>query len=266
MSLHVRIRGDGPDLVLLHGWARHGGQWGAWLEELQPFARLHFVDLPGHGRSAWSAGIEDLADLARSVMPHVPPGAAVLGWSLGGLVAIELARQEPKRASALVLVATTPRFVAAQDWPHGMSPAVFDSFVRRCTLDPPGTMEMFLALQALGDSHARDTLRELRQGLDDRAPDVRALTVGLAMLRDSDLRAVLPDVSVPTLVIAGEGDRVVPAAAGAALAAALPSARLRRIARAGHAPFLSHGPEVARAIREFLTGADAPSRAAAIRA
>ncbi len=55
-SLHVEIRGAGPDLVLLHGWALHGGMWGPWIDELSRRARLHLIDLPGHGRSAWPAG------------------------------------------------------------------------------------------------------------------------------------------------------------------------------------------------------------------
>ncbi|MBP9131466.1 MAG: alpha/beta fold hydrolase, partial [Steroidobacteraceae bacterium] len=93
--LHVEIRGTGPDLVLLHGWALHGGMWGPWLDELGRRARLHLIDLPGHGRSAWPAGASTLRDLARAVSPHVPNGAAVLGWSLGGMVALELARSRP---------------------------------------------------------------------------------------------------------------------------------------------------------------------------
>ena len=114
--LHVEIRGDGPDIVLLHGWALHGGMWGPWIEDLSRQARLHFVDLPGHGRSAWPEGASTLSDLARAVSPHVPQGAAVLGWSLGGMVALELARSRPGDLSALVLVATTPCFLARNDW------------------------------------------------------------------------------------------------------------------------------------------------------
>ncbi len=59
--LHVEIRGDGPDVVLLHGWALHGGMWGPWVDELSRRARLHFIDLPGHGRSRWPEGAVDAA-------------------------------------------------------------------------------------------------------------------------------------------------------------------------------------------------------------
>jgi pimeloyl-ACP methyl ester carboxylesterase len=52
---HVEIRGAGPDLVLLHGWALHGGMWGPWLDGLAQVARLHVLDLPGHDPARPSA-------------------------------------------------------------------------------------------------------------------------------------------------------------------------------------------------------------------
>ena len=110
-TLHVEVRGTGPDLVLLHGWALHGGMWGPWLDQLAAHARLHIVDLPGHGRSTALPGTTDLASLARAVSTSVPAGAAIVGWSRGGMLALELARQRPADVAALVLIATTPSFV-----------------------------------------------------------------------------------------------------------------------------------------------------------
>lgn len=253
MSLHVEIRGHGPDLVLLHGWALHGGTWGPWLDELQLSTRLHVVDLPGHGHSAWSAHDRGLAALARAVQAHVPQGAAVLGWSLGGMVALQLARQQPGHASALVLVATTPKFVAADGWEHGMGPEVLDEFARGLAGDYRATVQNFLALQTRGDERALETLRMLRKRLDSRGtPDLRALEAGLAVLRETDLRDCLPRIALPTLVIAGDHDRLTPPEAGRAIAASLPAARFRLIERSGHAPFLSHGPQVLAEVRAFL--------------
>ena len=66
-----------------------------WLDALAQRARLHIVDLPGHGRSPWHDDLTDLPRLAREVSAVVPAGAAVLGWSLGGMVALEIARSRP---------------------------------------------------------------------------------------------------------------------------------------------------------------------------
>jgi pimeloyl-[acyl-carrier protein] methyl ester esterase len=261
VTLHVEIRGSGPDLVLLHGWALHGGMWGPWLDELARQARLHVVDLPGHGRSAWPSGARDLAGLARAVLPAVPRGAAVLGWSLGGMVALELARQHPRHLRALVLVATTPRFLAGPDWEHGLRPDVLDEFSAGLASDYRRTVQNFLALQTRGDERALETLRVLRGLLSAHGePDPAALAAGLGILREADLRDALPRVTLPVLVVAGEHDRLTPPGAGQALASALPAARFRLVERSGHAPFLSHPGEMLSEVGGFLarhTGEDA---------
>ena len=253
MTLHVDVRGHGPDLVLLHGWALHGGMWGPWLDRLAGRARLHIVDLPGHGRSDWPVGIRDLGGLARAVFARVPRGAAVLGWSLGGMLALELARQHPRHLSALILMATTPKFLAGPDWEHGLQAAVLDEFTRGVAQDYRRTVQNFLSLQTRGDERGLETLRLLRARLASHGePDPRALTTGLDILRHTDLRDVLPRVALPTLVIAGEHDRLTSAGAGRELAARLPTARFRLVERSGHAPFLSHAEEVLAEVDGFL--------------
>jgi malonyl-CoA O-methyltransferase len=252
--LHVEIRGDGPDVVLLHGWALHGGMWGPWIEDFSRRARLHFIDLPGHGRSAWPAGASTLPDLARAVSPHVPQGAAVLGWSLGGMVALELARSRPADLAALVLVATTPCFLAREDWPAGMNAGVLDGFAAGLAGDHRRTIANFLALQTWGDEHATQALRSLRASLELHGePDPQALAAGLGILRQADLRDALASIAIPSLVIAGEHDRITPPAAGRELASRLPSARFVEVPKAGHAPFLSHPEIVRREVESFLS-------------
>jgi malonyl-CoA O-methyltransferase len=239
--------------VLLHGWALHGGAWGPWIERLARRSRLHLVDLPGHGRSPWQHDLASVGDLARAVAPQVPPGAALLGWSLGGMVALELARQRPGHVAALALVATTPCFLAREDWPAGMNPQVLAGFAAGLAGDYRRTINNFLALQTWGDERAAEALRSLRANLAAHGePDPRALEAGLRILRDADLRDGLERIALPALVIAGEHDRITPAAAGRELAAALPSARFVEVPRAGHAPFLSHPEAVLGAVESFL--------------
>jgi malonyl-CoA O-methyltransferase len=260
---YVETRGAGPDLVLLHGWALHGGTWGPWLDRLATRHRLHLVDLPGHGRSPWPEQATTVTDLARAVSPRVPTGAAVLGWSLGGLVALELARLRGADVAALVLVAPTPRVQKMEDGPSAMEPATLQGFAAGLAADYRRTIANFLALQTWGDEHATEALRALRASLAAHGePDPRALRAGLAILRDADLRDELPRLAVPTLVIAGEHDRITPATAGRELAARLPTARYREIAKAGHAPFLSHADEVTREVEDFLSFLQPQAKAA----
>jgi len=253
VKLHVEISGGGPPIVLLHGWGLHCGVWHHLRDALSPGWRVHCVDLPGHGLSPWPASIDDLQGIARHVLPHVPSGAVVLGWSLGGMAALALTRLAPRRIARLILVATTPRFVADDDWPHGMSASLLAAFAARLQVDYRRTISEFLALQVRGEQNEAATLRELRARLMNHGTlRPEALAAGLEILREADLRPELSRIAVPTLVFAGQYDRVTPPDAGRYIAEHLPAARYRLIERAGHAPFISHVREFVVELERFL--------------
>ena len=259
MSVHVNRTGRGPRLVLLHGWALNSHVWDDVLPALAERFTLDCVDLPGHGSSDWLPEITDLDSLVGAIAPVLGDRCHVLGWSLGAMVALHLTARHAAHVERLVLVAATPKFVADDSWTAAMSPAVLRQFATRLEQDYRGTVQEFLALQVRGDERAHAALRTLRRRvLAAGEPDPRALSVGLDVLRDADLRADLPRVRVPTLVIAGERDSIVPVAASEALAASLPSARARLIRGAAHAPFLSHADEFCAEVYGFLAHAQLP--------
>lgn len=254
MNLHVTIHGQGPDLVLLHGWAMHSGIFDALLPILAPQYRVHCIDLPGHGGSPFNSEQHNLEQWAAVILPHVPEQAIVLGWSLGGLIALKLAQLTALRA--LILVSTTPRFVATEDWTQGMSPTVFAQFFSHLQKNLTSTVEDFLRLQVRGDAHAADTFNALKTSLLQHPADPYALQVGLEILRDADERAALPNIKLPTLVIAGEYDRIAHPNASEYTAQRLVDAQYCLIKRAGHAPFISHRLEFLSEAQAFLHGID----------
>jgi pimeloyl-[acyl-carrier protein] methyl ester esterase len=237
----------------LHGWALHGGVWDNLAPELTSDWRVTRTDLPGHGRSRDVPMPTTLTELARLVA-HTAPGNAIwLGWSLGGMLALRAALDNPTRVRALVLVSSTACFVTADNWSCAMPPNLLQEFATELQRDYRNTVQRFLGLQVRGDEHARDTLRQFRGMLRARGePDTASLAAGLEILRSSDLRAELGHIAVPTLVISGEYDRLTPPGAGEALAAAIGGARMLRFAKAAHAPFLSHPREFIAALRDFL--------------
>jgi pimeloyl-[acyl-carrier protein] methyl ester esterase len=241
MSLYRTREGTGPDLVLLHGFGLHSGVWDLVRPTLARDWTTWCVDLPGHGQSPWEPGLDGLDALAARIAAVLPPDAMLLGWSLGGQLAIRLAERYPERVSGLVLVATTPRFVIGDGWPHGVAQPLLEEFRERLDDDFRGLLRDFLTLQVRGDEHAVAALRHLRGTLFRHgAPAPAALALGLTVLATVDLRTTLPGVHQPALVISGERDRLTPPAAGRYLADALPDARYLELARCGHAPFLSH--------------------------
>jgi len=254
MKLHAETAGRGPDLVLLHGWGLHSGIWTPLLPALTRCHRVTCIDLPGHGRSEATASRFGLDDAAAAAAELAPPGAAWLGWSLGGQVtmAAALAGQAIDR---LVLVATTPRFVSASAWPCAMAPGTLAGFAAALAEDHRRTLRDFLALQLRGDRRAATLLGKLRAVLAERPEaDPAALRAGLDLLAATDLRDRLRAISQPVLVIAGERDRLTPAEAGRRLAAGLPDARFVALPGAAHAPFLSHPEAFLSAVGPFLRG------------
>jgi len=252
-ALHVERLGDGPDLVLLHGWGLHGGVWRALAPRLAGSFRLHLVDLPGHGHSR-DVAFEGLDAVVDAVASRVPAGAAVCGWSLGGLVALRLAARHPSRATALALVSTTPCFVQREGWPHAMARETLEAFADGLRAEPARTIRSFVNLNALGGPAARDRMRELAAMLAERGtPSPPSLAAGLALLHDADLRDEVAAIDRPVTVIHGSRDALTPVGAGRWLAGAIPFARFVEIAGAAHLPFVSHPDEVAHAI-ETLHG------------
>jgi len=252
VKLHAETAGHGPELVLLHGWGLHSGVWARLRPALGSGFRVTCIDLPGHGRSAAPPAGFGLASVAEAIATAAPPGAAWLGWSLGGQVALAaaLAGAAIRR---LVLVATTPRFVTAPDWPCGMDATTLAGFAASLANDHRKTVRDFLTLQLRGDRHAATLLAELRRTLDEHGdPEPGALRAGLDILSGTDLRDRLAAVRQPVLVIAGERDRLTPAEAGRRLAAGVADGRFLALPGAAHAPFLTHPAEFAAAVEAFL--------------
>lgn len=248
MSLAIDTTGQGPALVLVHGWALHGGVFAPLVERLRGDFTVHCVDLPGHGHSRDSAVPFTLEACVEAIAAQVPQ-AMWVGWSLGGLVALKAAALGAG-VRALAMLAATPRFTAAPDWPEGVAPAVFAQFAADLAQDYRGTLERFVALDTLGSRTALEDLRTLRAALYARGePTPAALAAGLRLLERSDLRHLLAGLAVPSLWMAGARDRLVHPRAMAAAAAQAPRAQGEAIAGAGHAPFLAHADQVAAALR-----------------
>lgn len=243
-----------PVLALVHGWGMNARVFDALAGLLANEFDVRALDLPGHGGRAALAN-NNLQAWADDLAAQLPDNATLLGWSLGGQVAIRAALDHPHKVARLVLLASTPKFVAIEGWAHGMAAADLQDFGAALLADPQATLLRFLSLQTRGMAGQKTLLQRLRQTLL-AAPSARseALAGGLAILRDTDLRGELPRLQQPTLVLHGALDTLTPPAAGGWLADTLPAAQYVEFARAAHAPHLSHGEDVAAAIGRFAHG------------
>ncbi len=259
MSLHVEVTGQGKPLLLIHGWGMHGGMWDEIAERLAQDFRVLAVDLPGHGysrdtgngkRETQGGSLDTIVD---ELSVNFDEPLTVCGWSLGGQVALRWAAREPQKIKRLALVASTPCFMRREGWECAMAAETLEQFAAALEQDYAATLRRFLALQVRGSANERELLMRLRASLFSRGePDLGALRSGLEILRDCDLRASLPGIGQPVLVIAGERDTLTPPQASRHAVACLPDARLDIIEGAAHAPFLSHPEIFVDCLKKFL--------------
>lgn len=250
-GLHIERHGNGPrPLVMVHGWAMHGGVLSPLVDALGDAYTMYVVDLPGHGYSRDSTiPMEPLA-CARAIAAETPP-ATWLGWSLGGLVALTAALDMPTQVGALAMMCSTPCFVRTGDWPQGNDAAMVRQLASDLETDYRATVERFIALEAMGSADPRAEARRLKDEAFSRGePDPRVLMEGIRLLEATDVRDRLTGLSQPSLWIAGRRDRIVhPHAMRWSAEAA--GGRFEEIAHAGHAPFIGHAAAVADVLNEF---------------
>ncbi len=258
VHLNVEVSGEGPTLLLLHGFSGSAATWAPHVEAWRGFTTVA-VDLLGHGASDCPADprryrmercLEDLVAL----LDHLDVRrAAVLGYSMGGRVALRLALHAPGRLWALVLESASPGIEdASEREARARSDADLAEDIEREGVEAFGERWQALPLfasQARLPAAVREELRRQRLGNDSRglAGSLRGMGAG----RQEPVLARMGDIRMPVLVIAGALDDKY---CGLALrmAAALPCARTEIAPDAGHAVHLERPEAFAGAVRGFL--------------
>jgi len=241
-----------PCITLIHGWGMHPAIWDTLCTALAPTHTVLTPALPGHDGTVAPT---DPSDWVAHLADHLPDDGAVLGWSLGGQVAMQLALAFPHKVARLILVGTTPRFVQAPDWPHALACATVSQFEADFASDPQQTAKRFIALQALGDTHRRRVARALGDALTPMdAETLPALAQGLQCLSTLDLRTEAVRIACPVRLFHGGQDALMPVEAAHWLADHIPGAQMTCFVDAGHAPFLSRPDEFAVLTRRFIDG------------
>ena len=214
--------------------------WQPVLDGLPDWIEAVSVDLPGHG-SAHEETFNALDDLVASLSQKTDEPVLWVGWSLGGLAVMQLAIQYPEKVKAMMLVATSPCFVHRENWSCAMDNSVFESFADELGKDFSGTIRRFLTLQVRGSESGRKVLKSLREKiLTLPAANMDALQSGLAVLKTTDMRNQLNNLTVPVCWVLGERDTLIKPDLQKELILITPTAEIQVYKNAAHAPFLSH--------------------------
>jgi pimeloyl-ACP methyl ester carboxylesterase len=258
LRLHVTEAGEGPALILLHGVSATHANWEHTIPAFADRWRVIAPDLPGHGRSDKPDApytIDFYAGIIRS-LGHVlgVPEAIVVGNSLGGQIAIEIALTYPRWTRALVLAAPAGGFgstIRALRWAIG---TVANPAVLRVTL-PLALERCFYDPTQPGCDERRRILAE-RLAHEDYPSFARAVTRSLTGAVEAGSQP-LHGLVQPTLLVWGREDRFIALSGSRRLMREVPHARLAVIERCGHLPMLERPREFNRAMAEFLRSVEA---------
>jgi len=256
--LHYDIyKGEGPTVLLVHGWATSGRVWDPVVSRLVSEGRaVVAVDLRGHGRSDSdfpSMTVGALGSDVAALVDELRLERVVLnGWSMGGAIVVDAAgKLESSRLAGLVLTGgATPRFTSADDWPFGALPEVVDGMVQSASAARPATLKGVLDSMCAADigEPTREFLWSLMLGSAPRICDT------LQDLRDLDQRAALGAITAPVLLMAGALDGFVPLEAVKAsmdLFGTPPQLVVHH--ESGHVPFLEEAETYLAGLTAFLT-------------
>jgi pimeloyl-[acyl-carrier protein] methyl ester esterase len=189
------------NLVLIHGFG-----FGSYIfNELE--SKFHnyniiTIDLPGHGGNEFVS--DDLDDWVNNIKDKIPENAIILGWSLGGLLAIKLTQILPIKK--LILVASSPKFVSDNTWQYGIPTNNFKMFSDNLNANIAKGLTRFVSLQGL----EKTQIKQLKPQIEQNLPSILGLNNALKILQNTDLRKELLQIKDKTQVILGNKDTIVP--------------------------------------------------------
>ncbi|WP_354624609.1 pimeloyl-ACP methyl ester esterase BioH [Psychromonas sp. MME2] len=251
-TVYCRVVGEGDDLVLLHGWGVNSLVWEPVIATLSRHFRLHLIDLPGFGQSQCMEKYS-LTAIVERILLHVPERANWCGWSLGGLIATYASYAHPQRVKKIIQVCSSPKFVEDANW-SGVDRGVFESFQSSLQKNSSKTLSRFIAIQAMGCATARqDTLFLKKLLIDNWQSDENALSAGLVLLEETDLRVQFSQIKIPCLSIFGQFDSLLPQSAHLNIHQLLPNSVQQVFENSAHAPFVSEDEKFSESIIAFLS-------------
>ena len=251
ISVHYTDEGKGIPLLFIHGWLMSHRVW-ALQAPLSAGFRVITLDLRGHG----SAGEADFsynaccADIALLCDRLNLDRVIVVGWSMGAQIAIKAYSSLEKTVAGMVLVGGTPHFCSSSDFLYGVAPAEARSMTLRIKRDYNRAAGEFFRSMFSSEETGNVAMKSLANKVVSSLPSRDTALSALNELINSDLRAHLPLISAPVMLIHGVDDKICLPGASQYMAEKIPSAAIELISSAGHAPFLAN-PE---AFNRMLSG------------
>jgi len=241
--------GNGPPVLLIHGFPLDRTIWSGQVAPLSRGFHVISPDLPGHGRTPAFDGPASMDRFARGLFDLMDrlslPRFSVAGHSMGGYIVFAMLRARPERLERIALVCTR----AAADSAEARRAREINA--ARVLAEGPGFLAESMAERVLGANPEPALASRVRDIIRAASPaGVATALRGMAARPDST--PLLQSIRVPTLVVAGREDKIVPVEEARAMAASIPGARLQVLDGAGHIPMLERPEDLAGGLTSWL--------------
>ncbi len=245
-----------PAIFCVHGWAMNAQVFEPLATLFEDRFQFIAVDLPGYGDSACDdpESDYDLPVLMQKLMDVAPPTAHWLGWSLGGMLAIQAAAQFPARVEQVMTLCSNAKFLADKRWPKAVPEPLYKGFMDEID-DVRTTLRRFAALTVVGEQqNMLQSLKWLQEHGQTPKPNSDVLKASLILLSKLDNRPVLKALKRPCLHMLATNDAIVPHALSPLLNQLNPYHLVSFVPNGSHASLVTQPQSVANGILTFLQG------------
>jgi len=245
------VRLYGQPLVLVHGWGMDSQIWAELPQQLSQFADVITLDLPGFAQSPTLEYYSE-ADLHQWMAELLPERCYLIGLSLGGMLCGGFAARYPQSVAGLITLSSNIHFVASEANSAALGSQQYLEFIDAYKADPESCLKRFAGLQAQGDQHQRQLIRQLRSMQVALDLDSHSGAQLLKLLGEIDNQLSLSQLGCPTLAILGECDTLVPVVSADKIARLNSKIEIAVIQCAGHLPHLTQPGTIFEQIKGFL--------------
>jgi non-heme chloroperoxidase len=259
VPLYYEEQGKGETLLLIHGWMMNAEYW--WHKNTETLVDKHYVvtvDLRGHGLSGKTDENHTLEQYAHDIR-HVIQSldlddVTAVGWSMGGGVLLTYLDQfSSDRLRAVGLIEKGPMLFSEEGWDHpvfgGFTPEALEELVETIHSDRPAFAKQFIS-DMFADPPSEEQIDEMYA--ETMKTPTSVATAIIRNVAESDLRDVVPEITIPTLLLYGEQSKVYPSDLGEWMHGQIPDSELVLFPESGHCPFWEEPDSFNAAVTSFV--------------